>query len=247
MKTERIWPTRNNLNDYLNDYPEHRQRYDLVSGLISNLDCADVSCGAGYGAYLMGTTAKSVKGFDISLEALDYANNHFLRKNVSFHNIERLESQKFEFIASFETIEHMSEKDGDKFLKKIASSMNPNSKLIISTPLNETKYKENVTEFHIREYSNHEFKSKLQNNGFNIEKWYGQSNIVSERLSKEVMSISMIKILNTGLHRLIPSIVRRQLSKFLLKKNPDKVNPPCKLIENNLNGAFCQIAICQLK
>ena len=31
------------------------------------------------------------------------------------------------------------------------------------------------------------------------------------------------------------------------KKNPDNVNPPCKLIENNLDGAFCQIAICQLK
>ena len=247
MTTERLWPTRNNLDDYLNNYPEHKQRYELVSGLIGNLECADVSCGAGYGSYIMGSNAKSVKGFDVSSEALEYANKHFLRKNVSFHNIERLESQKFEFIASLETIEHMSEVDGDIFLKKIANSMNSSSILIISTPLNDTKYKENVTKFHIREYSNHEFKLKLLNSGFNIKKWYGQSNIVSERLSKEVMSISMLKILNTGLHRLIPSILRRQLSKFLLKKNSSKVNPACKLIENNLNGAFCQIAICQLK
>ena len=247
MTTERIWPTRDNLIDYLNNYHEHKQRYDLVCKLIDNLNCADIACGSGYGSYIMGEYAKTVKGFDISTKALNHANTHFLKENVSFHNIKTLYDQKFDFVASIETIEHMTEKDGDKFLRKIANSINANGQLVISTPLNNTQYKENVTKFHLREYSNEEFKLKLENNGFYIEKWHGQSNIVSERISKEVMGISLLKILNTGLHRLIPTIIRRQLSKLLLKKNTSKSNPPCKINENNLNGAFCQIAICRLK
>ena len=62
----------------------------------------------------------------------------------------------------------------------------------INTKLNDTNIKipgyitpiafegENVTEFHIREYNNPELREKLQRAGFYIEKWYGQSNLVSE-------------------------------------------------------------------
>lgn len=247
MTTERIWPIKSNLDEYLIDYPEHKQRYILASEYSEGFNCADISCGAGYGSYILGKFANSVIGYDLSQEALKHANDNFTRENVSFKDIKELKNKKFDLVVSLETLEHMNEKDGDEFLKIIIRSIKPNGKLIISTPLNETKYRENVTEYHIREYSNQEFKEKLELIGLHVEKWLGQSNIVSERASKEIMGISILKLINTGLHRLVPKRLRSYLSKVLLKKDSRKSNPACKITEGTLNGAFCQIAICRLK
>ena len=85
MNLERIKPTRENLYSYLEDYPEHQLRYDLITNHTSGIDCADISCGVGYGTYMIGELANSVKGYDVSSEALKYANKNFTRDNVSFH------------------------------------------------------------------------------------------------------------------------------------------------------------------
>ena len=247
MSLERIWPTQENLNSYLEDYPEHRIRYDLINRFIQGKKCADISCGVGYGAFLMGKIAESVKGFDISKEALDHAKNNFQSSNVSFYFLNDLKDEKFESISSIETLEHMTESEGDKFLEKLRNAMVPSAFLIISTPLNETPFKENTTEFHIREYSFIEFKNKLERNGFQVEKFYGISNITSERMSSKVMGLSLIDIFQTGLHRLIPKFIRNIAAKLILKKDPTKPVPECKLLEDNLEGAFCQIAICKLR
>ena len=248
MNVERIKPTRDDLYSYLKDYPEHQLRYDLIIKHTSGMDCADISCGVGYGTYMIGKLANSVKGYDVSKEALEYANKNFIRDNVSFNALADLGNEKFEFISSIETLEHMSESDGDEFLQKILNAMNPNGTLQISTPLNETKYKDHTTEFHIREYSQQEFKEKLENNGFRIEKVYGISNIVSERLSSNVMGFSLRSILNTGAHRIIPRSLRKIIATSILKKDAvDEISSSCSLNEDSLDGAFCQIAICKLK
>ena len=225
MNLERIKPTRENLYSYLEGYPEHQLRYDLITEHTSGIDCADISCGVGYGTFIIGKLANSVKGYDVSSEALEYANKNFTRDNVSFHALADLGDEKFEFISSIETLEHMSESDGDEFLQKILNALNPNGTLLISTPLNETKYKDHTTEFHIREYSHHEFKEKLENNGFCIEKVYGISNIVSKRLSSNLPMSSLRSILNTGAHRIIPQSLRKIIATSLLKK--DAVDEIC--------------------
>tara|TARA_B100000795_G_C22780132_1_gene431879 strand:+ start:1181 stop:1927 length:747 start_codon:yes stop_codon:yes gene_type:complete len=248
VNVERIKPTRENLYSYLKDYPEHQLRYDLISEFIKGKDCADISCGVGYGTFMAGEFANTVKGYDVSVEALDYANKNFTRDNVSFHALEDLQDEQFEFISSIETLEHMSENDGDTFLQKISNSLNVTGTLLISTPLNETKYKENTTQFHIREYSYQEFKDKLENNGFSIHKIYGISNIVSERMSSNLMGFSLMSILNSGMHRLIPSSLRTIIARALLKKDAvEEIATSCALNEDSLKGAFCQIAICKKK
>ena len=245
MSLERIWPTKENLLNYLKDYPEHQLRYDLISTHVSGLHCADVSCGVGYGSYLIGQSAKSVKGFDISEEALEHANKHFTDKNVSFNHLKELKNQQFEFISSVETLEHMSESDGDEFLKMLRNAMLPDSVLFITTPLNNSSFKENVTEFHIREYSGKEFREKLTNNGFCIEKIFGISNITSQRMSHKVMGISILNIFKTKIHRLIPKSLRKIIARWLLKKDSSEVSLSCRIHEDSLEGAFCQMAICK--
>jgi SAM-dependent methyltransferase len=246
MSTERIWPNNSNLQEYLNDFPEHRQRYDLVRSLVKNLKCADIACGVGYGSFMMGEVAESVKGFDISNDALNHANKNFTRDNVSFHHASEFVGEKYDVITSIETLEHMNEIEGDLFLKNIANSMNPDSFMIFSTPLNETNNKLNITAFHIREYSNSELIDKLKVNGFYVEKWFGQSNIVSERMSKKVLGLSFVKILQMGLHKFIPKQVRKYIARIILKKDTLQSKNTCKIKPGDLSGAFSQIAICRL-
>ncbi len=246
MTIERIWPCKDNLNEYLLKYPEHKQRYDFVCRLINNLDCADISCGAGYGSYLMGAFARSVDGFDVDRLALSHAKNNFIRDNVTFDNLKNIGNRKYDVISSIETIEHMNSNDGDIFLKKLHNALKKDGILIITTPLNLTKYKDNVTKYHIREYSDTEFKAKLEKSGFYINEWYGQSCLVSERLNKEIMGVSFLKIINTGMHRLIPKKIRNYLSKIILKKENKKVLNTFNIKKNDLKGAFSQIAICSL-
>ena len=134
MTTERIWPKQSNLEEYLKEYPEHKQRYLLASSFSKGSNCADISCGAGYGSYILGEFANSVIGYDLSLEALKHAEINFTRENVSFKNIKELKNIKFDLVVSLETLEHMSEKDGDEFLTKIARSIKSNGNLVVRGP-----------------------------------------------------------------------------------------------------------------
>lgn len=246
MNLERIWPVKENLEVYLDDYPEHRIRYELINELIKDSECADISCGAGYGTYLMSSKAKFVHGFDVSEEALEYARNNFLEQNTEFSHIDALKDKKFDFVSSVETLEHMSEEEGDIFLKTLKEALRDDGVLFITTPLNNTPYKDNVTPYHIREYSEEEFKMKLQKNGFVVEKFFGLSNDVSENMNSKIFGVSPLSIIKTGLHRLIPKPIRNILSGFILKKGHVNTLKNCKIVEQNLNNAFCQIAICKL-
>jgi len=246
MTIERIWPSKENLDDHLLEYPEHKQRYDFVCKFIKGLDCADISCGAGYGAHLMGKYAHTVDGFDVDTTALSHAKDNFESDNVFFYNIEKLGYKEYDVISSIETIEHMNSSAGDDFLNRLSYSLKENGILIITTPLNETKYKKNVTDYHIREYSNDEFKTKLINNGFRINEWYGQSCLVSERINKEFMGVSVLKIINTGVHRLIPKKIRAYFSNIILKKESKEILNTYRIKKNKLSSAFSQIAICSL-
>jgi cyclopropane fatty-acyl-phospholipid synthase-like methyltransferase len=83
--------------------------------------------------------------------------------NIAFYNClcNDIVNYSFDFICSFETIEHMDEESGDLFLLKILKSLKPKGRLLISTPINKSKIKTNLTPYHIREYDDIEFKQKL--------------------------------------------------------------------------------------
>ena len=83
----RIWPKRHDLDEYLLNTPEHKQRYDLALSFVEDLVCADVACGAGYGSYMLSMSAKNVVGFDIAEEALNRGHSLFYYKpdDLIFH------------------------------------------------------------------------------------------------------------------------------------------------------------------
>ena len=113
---ERIWPTLSTLDEFLEKYLDHSQRYDFAKPFVEGKQIADIACGAGYGSYLLADVAKSVTGFDVADDALRHARQHFSRDNVEFRHASTIGVDEFDVVISFETLEHMDEKDGDDFL-----------------------------------------------------------------------------------------------------------------------------------
>lgn len=243
---ERIWPTQETLSEHLEEFPDHRQRYEFAMKYVTGKVIADIACGAGYGSFMMGKGASSVHGFDISQEALLHAQQHFMGPNMNFQHASKLGNSTFDIVVSFETIEHMTEEAGDEFLKGLHSSLHEKGLLIISTPINRTKHRSNVTPYHLREYNEKEFADKLKANGFLVDRWYGQWNSCSEAIAKPIVcGISMGSILRSGLHRLVPKGIRRLLVDKLLGLELLNVNNTVRIVPDDLTGAAVQIAVCR--
>ncbi len=246
---ERLWITQETIDEYLSEFPDHRQRYEFAKNYVRGKDIADIACGAGYGSFMLGDDAKSVMGFDISEEALAHASKYFSRPNLSFRHASKISESKFDVIISFETIEHMSEKDGDKFLQDLHSSLSSDGTLIISTPLNRfsLKHRINTTPYHLREYNEKEFARKLEVNGFKVERWFGQWNSVSETLAKPILpGLSLGGIVRSGAHRLLPNMIRRPITNLLLNNKIEQVNNSVRIIPDDLSGASIQIGVCRM-
>ncbi len=142
---------------------EHFQRYLSIKDLVKDKVVLDAACGAGYGTNLLGQKAEKVYGIDISVEAVNYAKEHYGRSNVEFivSSIDNLHfpNEYFDMVVSYETIEHVDESIQNLFLKEVKRVLKKDGLFIISTPnkklysdLNEYK-----NQYHIKEFYEDEF------------------------------------------------------------------------------------------
>ena len=241
---ERIVPTKETLEEFFKLFPDHKQRYEFATNFLNKeMKVADCACGVGYGTYLLSKSVSEIRGFDISSEALEHAKTHFIQSNNEFLHVDNIKNDKYDFIISFETIEHMSELNGDEFLQNFRTSMKSNGKLLISTPINKTDKKHNVTPYHIREYDDMEFPEKLIKNGFKIIEMYGQGSDYHKKLyGSKNSSFSIFRIMKLGLHRVLPSRLRNILkSKILGNEGKGLV-----ISAENWENSAVQIALCEI-
>jgi SAM-dependent methyltransferase len=186
---------------------------------------------------------KGIVGVDISDEALAHARHNFGEENITFiHGDEYLYTSEFDTVISFETIEYMDENAGDAFLQKIKKSLKPHGILIISTPINKTDNKINVTEFHIREYADNEFPRKLEDNGFEITDMHGQGSPFHEKLYGIDGSRGLFRYMKLEFHQILPQSVRNVM-KAILMGSP---NDGLMISKENWRSAMIQIAVCKL-
>lgn len=167
---------------------EHLHRYALACDLVKNQKVLDIASGEGYGSMLLSKHAKMVIGVDISSEAVQHANNKYKNINLSYlvgsADDIPLESNQFDVVISFETIEHL--KDHQKMFSEIKRVLKPEGLLIISSPDKE-KYTENTgheNEFHLKELYFSEFKQLVKNN-FKYSHFFLQSFSVGSFIFKE--------------------------------------------------------------
>jgi len=93
----------------------------------------DVGCGTGFFAFSVAKRGARVLGIDFSEEAIEIANSQYLHKNLEFKSIDVGKiKEKFDVIVSNGTLEHLD--DPLKTLKLFKKHLNPNGKIIITSP-----------------------------------------------------------------------------------------------------------------
>jgi len=115
---------------------EHLHRYALAVDLATGKDVLDIACGEGYGGNLLASSARSVTGVDVSLEAVRHAQKKYVRSNLAFMHGSCLDipipNRSVDVVVSFETLEHFVEHE--QFLGEVRRVLRPGGIFIVSTP-----------------------------------------------------------------------------------------------------------------
>jgi ubiquinone/menaquinone biosynthesis C-methylase UbiE len=148
---------------------EHWHRYLYSTLFCKDKVVLDVACGEGYGSYLLSKYSKKVVGIDIDYDVINFASREYINNNLEFivGNVNNLPIKGkciFDLIVSFETIEHINEKNQIKLLTEVKRLLKPGGVLIISTP-NKSLYTDvlkNKNKFHVKEFYLNEFSDFLK-------------------------------------------------------------------------------------
>jgi len=140
---------------------EHLHRYALAFGLAKGKRVLDIACGEGYGANLLADVGSKVIGVDLDAATIAHAKAKYRRRNLHFVRGSCTEipcaDHSIDLVASFETIEHISEHDA--FLSEIKRVLAPGGILVISSPhkAEYQKVSEASNPFHEAELDHDEF------------------------------------------------------------------------------------------
>jgi len=145
---ERIYPKRSEIENILvkKRLENHVERYQLVKRYCFG-HVLDIACGVGYGSYLLQNNPdiESVTGVDINSESIDFANENYRSKKVSFEigNILNYKTEH-DVLISLETIEHI---DSLEIFNRMVERVDP-ALCIVSFP--------NKKSTHFNKYHKHD-------------------------------------------------------------------------------------------
>jgi len=146
---------------------EHLHRYAVAFGLAQGKRVLDIACGEGYGSNLLAFVASKVIGVDLDAATIAHAKAKYQRANLDFAKGSCIqipcEDHSIDLVASFETIEHISEHAA--FLSEIKRVLAPGGILVISSPhkAEYQKVSEAANPFHEAELDHDEFVQLITN------------------------------------------------------------------------------------
>lgn len=144
------------------------RRYNTAARYVSGKRVLDIACGVGYGSQMLRLAgATAVVGVDVSPETVEYAQQRYPTSGVEYvcADAEQFEwSEKFDVVASFETIEHLPHPS--KFLENIYDLLVPEGDLILSVPLGETRH---FDPYHLHVFNQEQVFALLEQAGFSVE------------------------------------------------------------------------------
>ena len=130
---ERLIPKLGNGN-----LQQHFQLYQQVIPFIYDKNIIDIACGSGWGSYLLAEYAESVRGVDISEEAVSYAKSSYKLPNLSYAqgDITAIpeKDKKFKVVVSIETFEHVPHDSIKKLIKESHRVLDNKGYFIFTTP-----------------------------------------------------------------------------------------------------------------
>lgn len=205
---------------------EHIARYDFALRRLRGKRILDVACGTGYGLKILASAADLAVGVDLELapSAREGASRPRISLTVARGEQLPFRDGAFDFVTSFETIEHLANRES--FLDELRRVLSPSGTLILSTP--NAQYTRPVdgkprNPFHVHEYVPTELEETLKRRfssvsilGQRLSEHFGISPFWDDQelLPKTVM-VQMRLIGLRALHKL-PSSLREYLSQQLL-------------------------------
>ncbi|MCD9085881.1 glycosyltransferase [Stenotrophomonas sp. SY1] len=146
---------------------EHLHRYAWCLPLVEGKDVLDVASGEGYGSAMLASLARTVRGVDISQEAVAHASQSYaqldnLRYLQGSATAIPLDTNSVDVVVSFETIEHLLEQE--EMLAEIRRVLRPAGLLVMSSP-NKEIYSDKAgyhNDFHVKELYLNEFEALLR-------------------------------------------------------------------------------------
>lgn len=103
----------------------------------------DSCCGIGWGSAILSKYSKNVTSFDIDEKTIAFCKQFWKLDNVNFIegsalDINFLNQSKFDTVTAFETIEHFSKEDGEKYICQMTKVLKKNGVLIGTSAFPET-------------------------------------------------------------------------------------------------------------
>ncbi|MDT9582978.1 glycosyltransferase [Stenotrophomonas indicatrix] len=143
---------------------EHLHRYAWCLPLVAGKDVLDVASGEGYGSAMLAGGARSVRGVDISPEAVAHAAERYadvsnLRYLQGSAAAIPLPDDSVDVVVSFETIEHLYEQE--EMMSEIRRVLRPDGVMVMSSP-NKEVYSDRAgyhNEYHVKELYLEEFQA----------------------------------------------------------------------------------------
>jgi ubiquinone/menaquinone biosynthesis C-methylase UbiE len=159
---------------------EHWHRYAFARRFVAGKRVLDAACGEGYGTALLGKVASAIVGVDIDGPTVVHASARYgddarLRFAEGSCTELPLPGASVDVVVSFETIEHLHDRDQSRMLAEFARVLVPGGFVVISSP-NKRLYSDDrsyVNEFHLHELYRDEL-ARLLMPEFSAQRWYHQ-------------------------------------------------------------------------
>ncbi len=155
------------------DFPDdnfrnHLRVYEFAAQFVPGRRVLDVGCGTGYGAaFLLKSGAASVRGIDLSPEAIRYARRKFGKMGVQYEVMDAqaisFDPGRFDLVFSSENLEHLP-KPAD-CVAGIRRTLAQGGIFVLGTPNPEMDLDEAGTlenPYHVKEFSFEELQSMLR-------------------------------------------------------------------------------------
>jgi 2-polyprenyl-3-methyl-5-hydroxy-6-metoxy-1,4-benzoquinol methylase len=168
---------------FLTEKHLHHERYYLANGKLygKKNKILDIACGTGYGCEILAKANAHVTGVDIDKKTVLSNKQKYKNKNINFvqGSITKIpfKNDSFELITSFETIEHITLKQGKKAAKELYRVAKPGATCFVSSPnafWMKFIHLIKPNPFHLHEYNPGELKKIFEDAGWKTKESYGQ-------------------------------------------------------------------------